>query len=81
MAELISLQEARARLTRAGFTLASLAKELGVHPNTVHYVLNGKVKGNHGDAHRVAVALGVKDGVILPEDMSVVEALRKAAGL
>jgi len=29
----------------------------------VHHVLSGKVKGRRGEAHHIAVALGIKDGV------------------
>ena len=63
-------------LRRTGRSVNDFARELGVHRNTVFEVLGGRKKGLHGDAHKVAVALGIKEGVILPDDVSTVEALR-----
>lgn len=57
---------ARAALERLGVSQAQLARALGVHPGIVNEVIRGRLIGVRGDTHRVAVALGIKDGEILP---------------
>jgi gp16 family phage-associated protein len=69
---------ARAMFSRVGYTIPRFAKELGVHPEVVRRVLKGTVKGTRGDSHKVAVALGIKDGLIVPDGMSAIEALKMA---
>jgi len=57
--------EARAfHFIRTGKTIKSWAKENGLHPATVIEVLSGRRKCLRGDAHKAAVLLGIKDGVI-----------------
>ncbi len=73
----LSLEEARARLRRAGITGRALALELGVCQSTVTEVLRGRHKGERGNARKVAVAIGIKEGVILPDDMPVSEMLKR----
>ncbi len=74
----LSPQQALERLRRTGKSVASVARELGVKPWIVRDVLSGKLKGNWGDAHRVAVVLGTKDGVVVPADAPLNEALKAA---
>jgi gp16 family phage-associated protein len=69
---------ARARFNRVGYTIPQFARELGVHPEMVRRVLWGTVAGKRGHAHKIAVALGVKDGVVVPEGTSPTEAIRMA---
>lgn len=45
-----------------GVSAASWARSHGFSPQTVYDVLNGRVMGNRGESHRVAVALGLKKG-------------------
>lgn len=71
-----SLEEARARLSRIGKTAVDVARELGVSKQVVRGVLSGKFKGTRGDAHTVAVALGLKDGVIVQDGMSIADAIK-----
>lgn len=52
-------------LADSGKAISAVARELGVHPNTVHAVLGGR-PGTKGDAHKVAVALGVRHGTLAP---------------
>lgn len=47
-------------------------------PWIVRGILSGKFKGNWGEAHRVAVVLGTKEGVVVSDDMPLSEALRAA---
>lgn len=56
--------EVRAEFRRVGKSMASWAREHGVHKQTVYQVLAGSRKGERGDVHKVAVLLGIKDGVI-----------------
>lgn len=75
----ITREEAKARLSRIGKTAADLGRELGVSGAIVRGVLNGHLEGVTGDAHKVAVALGLKAGVIVPENVSIGEAMKAAA--
>lgn len=79
MANCLSLEEARSRLSRLGKTAADVARELGVPPEIARRVLDGRLKGERGDAHKVAVALGLKDGIILADGISISEAMKVAA--
>ena len=78
MSKPITREEARRRFEASGQSVWAFARELEVHPMTVFRVLNGSLKGMRGDAHRVAVALGLKEGVITPPGGSVTAALRAA---
>lgn len=79
MTEPVSLEEARDRLSRIGKTVADVARELGVSQSIVRGVLSGRFKGAHGDAHKVAVALGLKNGIIVADGMSISDAMKAAA--
>lgn len=59
-----SLAEARADFHRSGKSVVSFAKENGFCVALVYLVLAGKRPGLRGQSHRIAVQLGVKDGVI-----------------
>lgn len=78
MSNSAKLKEARERLSRIGRTAADVARELGVSKQIVLGVLDGRFKGTRGDAHKVAVALGLKDGVIVSDDMPIAEAIKAA---
>lgn len=52
-------------MERRGETVASFARQHSLDPPTVYQVLAGKKKGRRGEAHRAAVLLGIKDGVVL----------------
>lgn len=79
MSATISLEEARDRLSRIGRTAADVARELGVSKAVVLGVLDGRFKGTRGDGHKVAVALGLKDGIIVADDAPICEALKALA--
>ncbi len=59
--------EVRADLDRRGLGVTAWARQNGVQARTVFDLLDGKCKGRRGEAHRVAVLLGMKDGVIESE--------------
>lgn len=73
-----NLEMIRDALLRVGKSHGDLARELGVDRNVVRGVLYGRLKGSRGDAHKVAVALGLKEGVIVGSAMSIADALKAA---
>ena len=56
--------QAKAWLEHQGKSVQQFAREHGVDPATTYQVLAGRKKGRRGEAHKVAVLLGMKDGVI-----------------
>lgn len=74
----ITPEEVRQGLSRIGKTTVDLARELGVPVHIVRGVLSRRFKGERGDAHKVAVALGLKDGVIVANDMPIADAIKAA---
>jgi len=57
-------REAREALERKGQTAKDFAKKHELNPSTVYAVLSGQSQCRRGEAHRAAVLLGIKDGVI-----------------
>lgn len=51
-------------LTARGQSIAAFARKHGLNKNLVSDLLNGRKKGKRGEAHRAAVLLGIKEGVI-----------------
>lgn len=60
-------QEVRAEWLRKGMSQNDWARAHGFHPATVSQVLNGKNMGARGVGHKIAVTLGIKDGVIVED--------------
>ncbi len=57
-------EQARAALDRKGVSIAEFCRKHELNRNLVSDLLNGRKKGRRGEAHRAAVLLGIKDGVI-----------------
>lgn len=57
-------EQVRAGWAREGKTLASFCRQHGLNKNLVSDLLNGRKKGCYGEAHRAAVLLGIKEGVV-----------------
>lgn len=57
-------RDAREALERKGQTAKDFAKKNQLNPSTVYAVLSGQSQCRRGEAHRAAVLLGIKDGVI-----------------
>ena len=57
-------QAARTRLEMKGMSVKDWAVKHEFNPSTVYAVLNGQKKCLRGEAHRAAVLLRIKDGVI-----------------
>jgi gp16 family phage-associated protein len=60
----VTPEQARALLDRKGMSIAEFCRKNGLNKNLVSDLLNGRRKGRRGEAHRAAVLLGIKDGVI-----------------
>lgn len=60
-------QEARADLVRRGISLVEWARRNGVNPENVRDVLRKDRPCKFGESHKIAVLLGIKDGVINEE--------------
>lgn len=57
----------RAAFVEAGVTITGWAQANSFDRQTVVDVLHGRRAGHHGEAHRVAVALGLKKGRVLKD--------------
>jgi len=62
--QLLSPQEAKAGLHKRGITVRGWSQQNGLSERIVHEVLRGRFKGRYGQAHRAAVLLGIKEGVV-----------------
>ena len=60
---LLTIEEARNRLEARGESVAEFARRNKLNTRSVYGVLYGNNKGRRGDAHKAAVALGIKAGV------------------
>ena len=57
-------EQAREALDRKGMSIAEFSRIHSLNRNLVSDLLNGRKKGRRGEAHRAAVLLSIKDGVI-----------------
>lgn len=64
MPVLLTAEQARAELDRHGISIAAFSRKHMLNKNLVSDLLNGRKKGLRGEAHRAAVLLRIKDGVI-----------------
>lgn len=65
-----ALKRARARLSHQGLSVSDWAKNHQLNASTVYEVLAGRKPCLRGEAHRAAVLLGLKRGVIVPPSSS-----------
>lgn len=68
MKQLKTSQEVLDDFNRHGTTISGWAREHAVPRQIVHDLLYGRAKGRRGMAHKAAVLLGLKDGVIEGHD-------------
>lgn len=66
--------QAKAWLEHQGKSVQEFARENSIDPATTYQVLAGRKKGRRGEAHKVAVLLGMKDGIIPSEPKLQIEA-------
>ncbi len=45
-----------------GSSVSAWAKKMGFKTHDVYAVLDGRTRGSRGESHRIAVALGLKEG-------------------
>lgn len=64
MPALLTPEQARRDLDRQGISIAEFCRQHSLNKNLVSDLLNGRKKGRRGEAHRAAVLLRIKDGVI-----------------
>jgi len=57
---LIALSDVRQAFVDAGVSVSAWADHHGFRRGSVYAVLGGRSKGRRGEAHRIAVALGLK---------------------
>ncbi len=62
--QLRTREEARVDLVRHGISIAAFARMHGVKSSQVRDVLRKDSPCNFGASHKIAVLLGIKDGVI-----------------
>lgn len=60
-----SRKQVKAEFAARGESIAAWARRNKFETVTARRVLNGEAKALYGESHRVAVALGIKDGVIV----------------
>lgn len=68
---LLTREQARQKLDQMGLTGSEFARMYSMSPDTVNGVLDGRKKGQRGEAHKAAVLLGIKDGIILDEGVII----------
>lgn len=65
MKQLKTCEEVLVEFDRYGMSISGWARQHDLPRQIVHDVLHGRSKGKRGAAHKAAVLLGIKDGVIL----------------
>jgi gp16 family phage-associated protein len=71
--EMKTAKQAREELRRRGENIAQWARRHGFEPEMVRNVIYGKAKGHWGEAHKIAVTLGIKEGEIIEESSDLSE--------
>ena len=51
-----------------GISIAALARRIGIDRATVYHVLHDERPCGYGKAHKAAVLLGIKEGVIVEDE-------------
>lgn len=60
----LTAEEIRGQMDREGTSIADFCRKHRLNKNLVSDLLNGRKKGRRGEAHRAAVLLGLKVGVV-----------------
>lgn len=64
--------EARSELERKGISISQWAAANGFSAQMVFEVLSGRKKGIRGQAHNIAVKLGIKDGEVIDSNQAAI---------
>ena len=62
--KLKTLEQVREEFSQKGETFVDWARQEGFSPMRVYDVVQGRTKCKRGEGHRIAVALGIKQGEI-----------------
>lgn len=62
--QLRTVAEVRADFSRRGLTIREWSRRNGISDQIVREVLRGRFQGKYGAAHKAAVLLGLKEGVV-----------------
>lgn len=65
MIQLKTIEQVKCDFNYRGESIAAWARNNKVNPESVKKVLSGDSKCLRGNAHKIAVLLGIKDGVII----------------
>jgi gp16 family phage-associated protein len=65
MKQLKTIDQVRLEFNYRGETVSGWARKNGFNHESVKKVLQGKSKCIYGEAHKIAVMLGIKDGEII----------------
>ena len=65
MNQLKTIEQVKKEFNFRGESIAGWARKKGVNLESVKKVIAGKSKCNRGEAHKIAVLLGIKDGEII----------------
>lgn len=57
--------QVRTEFEEAGISISEWARQNSFQRELVAQVLSGKLQGKRGQSHRIKVALGMKDGVVV----------------
>ncbi len=60
-------EQVKAELCHQGLSVSGWAKRHGFTRSTVTRVINGESLNHFGPSHKIAVLLGMKDGIILDD--------------
>lgn len=72
-------RQVRTELRRSGVSIAEWARANQASYSLTHELLAGRIKGHRGESHRIAVLLGLKDGVIKSTPRLAAPVAKKAA--
>lgn len=70
------IEDVKARFAAEGVSIAEWSRAQGFNQTTVYRLLAGKIRGIRGEAHKIAVALGLKSE---PKDLRFRSAEDEAA--
>lgn len=65
MNALKTVKQVREEFRQGGIVISEWAEKNGFRATTVYSVLHGESQGIRGEAHKVAVTLGLKEGFIV----------------
>ncbi|NYT80903.1 DNA-binding protein [Alcaligenaceae bacterium] len=75
--KLRTIEDVRAEFQATGVPIAQWAVANGFSPTMVYHILSGTRKGLRGEAHNIAVKLGLKEGVICANPARALDAPRR----